>query len=139
MLTNDVPPVGPSRKLSDLFELCCSTISRDHRRVLFRLRSCSLPLAVETGRYTKPKTPLTERLCKFCESSAVEDEKHFLLDFELYTDIRYTLYERALCLDENFNGLGTDEKLRFIMQHKDLQFTLGSTVHKMFIRRKMSL
>ena len=24
MLTNDVPPVGPSRKLSDLFELCCS-------------------------------------------------------------------------------------------------------------------
>ena len=26
MLTNDVPRVGPSRKLSDLFELCCSTI-----------------------------------------------------------------------------------------------------------------
>ena len=26
MLTNDVPPVGPSRKLSDLFKLCCSTI-----------------------------------------------------------------------------------------------------------------
>ena len=25
MLTNDVPPVGPSRKLSDLSELCCST------------------------------------------------------------------------------------------------------------------
>ena len=83
-----------------------------------------MPLAVESGRYTKPKTPLTERLCKFCESSAVEDEKHFLLDCELYTDIRYTLYERVLCLNENFNGLGTDEKLRFIMQHKDLQFTL---------------
>ena len=27
MLTNDVPPVGPSRKLSDLFKLCCSTIT----------------------------------------------------------------------------------------------------------------
>ena len=29
-------------------------LSRDHRRVLFRVRSCSLPPAVETGRYTKP-------------------------------------------------------------------------------------
>ena len=28
MLTNDVPPVGPSWKLCDLFKLCCSTISR---------------------------------------------------------------------------------------------------------------
>ena len=53
---------------------CTLPLSRDHRRVLFRLRSCSLPLAVETGRYTKPKTPLTERLGKFCESSAVEDD-----------------------------------------------------------------
>ena len=43
----------------------------------------------------------------------VEDEKHFLLDCELYTDVRYTLYGRALCLGENFNGLGTDEKLNF--------------------------
>ena len=61
---------------------CTLPLPRDHRCVLFRLRSCSLPLAVKTGRYTKPKTPLTERLCKFCESSAVEDEKHFL-DCEL--------------------------------------------------------
>ena len=28
MLTNDVPPVGPSRKLSALFKLCCSIIAR---------------------------------------------------------------------------------------------------------------
>ena len=28
MLTNDVPPVGPSPKLSALFKLCCSTIAQ---------------------------------------------------------------------------------------------------------------
>ena len=116
---------------------CTLPLSRDHRRVLFRLRSCSLPLAVETGRYTKPKTPLTDRLCKFCESSSIENETHFLLDCELYTDIRSTLFERALCLNTNFDNLETEDKLRFIMQHKDLQFTLGNTVYKMFQRRKM--
>ena len=73
--------------------------------VLFRLRSCSLPLAVETGRYTKQKTPLTDRLCKFCESSAIENEPRFLLECELYTDIMSTLFERALCLNANFDNL----------------------------------
>ena len=43
---------------------CILPLSRDHRRVLFNLRSCSVPLAIETGRYSKPKTPLNERLCK---------------------------------------------------------------------------
>ena len=32
-------------------------MSRDHRRILAKFRSCNIPLAVETGRYTKPKTP----------------------------------------------------------------------------------
>lgn len=28
---------------------CCLPLSRDHRRILFKLRSCSLPIAIETG------------------------------------------------------------------------------------------
>ena len=32
-------------------------MSRDHRRILAKFRSCNIPLAVETGRYTKPKPP----------------------------------------------------------------------------------
>ena len=116
---------------------CTLPLFRDHRRVLFRLRSCSLPLEIETGRYTKPKTPLTDRLCKYCNSSAIEDETHFLLDCDLYTDIRSTLFEKALCLEENFHNLETDDKLRLIMQHKDLQFALGNAVYKMFRRCKL--
>ena len=50
---------------------------------------------------------------------------------------RYTLFERALCLNANFDNLETEDKLRFIMQHKDLQFTLGNTVYKIFQMRKM--
>ena len=57
-------------------------LSRGHRRTLAKFRSCSLPLAIETGRYNRPKTPVFERLCKFCDTNAIEDETHFLVDCE---------------------------------------------------------
>ena len=52
---------------------------QDHRRILARFRSCNLPLAIETGRFFKPKTPLNQRLCRFCKTSVIEDETHFLI------------------------------------------------------------
>ena len=81
---------------------CILPLSRDHRRVLFKLRSCSLPLAIETGRYSKPKTPLNERLCKFCQLNTLEDETHFLIDCELYSDLRQLLFERAVFTKRKF-------------------------------------
>lgn len=73
-----------------------NNMRRDHRRILAQFRSLNLPLAVETGRYTKPKTPLNERLCKYCDSSSAEDETHFLIDCELYGDVRYDLLQFQL-------------------------------------------
>ena len=40
-------------------------------------------MAIETGRYSKPKTPHNERFCKFCKDQ-VEDESHFLLKCPKY-------------------------------------------------------
>ena len=40
MLTNDVPPVGPSQKLSDLFELCCSTKMYTMKKILIWMKTC---------------------------------------------------------------------------------------------------
>ena len=70
---------------------------------------------------------------------AIENETHFLLGCELYADIRSTLFERALCIDANFYNLETGDTLHSIMQRKDLKFTLGNTVYKVFQRRKMFL
>ena len=116
-------------------------ISRDHRRILFKLRSCSLPtcIAIETGRYTRPKTPLNERLCKFCNTNSIEVETHFLLECELYSDLRQSLFEKALELNDSFINLNSNEKLNFLMQTKDIQFQLSSSVYKMFRRRKVFL
>ncbi len=42
------------------------------------IRGGCLPLAVETGRYHSPKIPLSDRLCDYCSSDAVEDITHIL-------------------------------------------------------------
>ena len=116
---------------------CSLPLSRDHRRILFKLRSCSLPIAIEIGRYTRPKTPLNVRLCKFCNTNSIENETHFLLECELYSDLRQTLFEKALELNDSFINLNSSEKLKFLMQTKDIQFQLSSSVYKMFRRRKV--
>lgn len=47
---------------------------RDQRRILANFRGGSLPLSIETGRYTRPKTPIDDRICKYCNSGCVEDD-----------------------------------------------------------------
>ena len=44
-------------------------------------------MAIETGRYSKSKTPHNERFCKFCKDQ-VEDESHFLLKCPKYIILR---------------------------------------------------
>lgn len=63
-------------------------MDRSHRRILAKFRSGSLPLNIETGRYAKPKVPLMERTCKLCSENVVEDEMHFLLACDFYSDLR---------------------------------------------------
>ena len=62
-------------------------IQKELRKQLTKLRISAHPLAIETGRYSKPKTPHNERCCKFCKDQ-VEDESHFLLKCPKYNILR---------------------------------------------------
>jgi hypothetical protein len=53
-----------------------------------KIRTNSHELHSETGHWTIPKTPWDERICHLCDTKRVEDEKHFLLDFPAYSQIR---------------------------------------------------
>ena len=57
------------------------------RCLLLRLRISAHLLAIETGRYSKPKAPLEECVCRFC-SNNVESEKHFMLECSGYSNLR---------------------------------------------------
>ena len=110
--------------------------NRQYRRVLSNFRSGCLPLAIETGRWTKPKTPLNERKCKFCDRNVAEDEIHFLLDCNFYSDLQYNLIENANSLSDNFINLNLEDKFIFIMSNDTIQPFLAKTLHSMFYRRK---
>ena len=62
-----------------------------HAYALARFRISSHNLRVETGRYVKPKIPIEDRICLYCTSHCVEDERHFLLKCTLYNQERADL------------------------------------------------
>ena len=112
---------------------------RDHRRILARFRSCNLPLTIETGRFTKPKTPLNQRVCKFCKTLAIEDETHFLISCEFYSDIRYDLLKHASDTNTNFPDMTDSDKLIFLMKTDMLQYKLASTLLQLNRRRRSTV
>ena len=61
-------------------------LSRRQRSALAKLRTGTLPLALETGRYVG--RPVEERVCRTCDLGAVERETHFLFDCPGHDAIR---------------------------------------------------
>jgi len=112
-------------------------ISRMERRTMALFRAGSLPLAYETGRYSRPPIPVNERYCVLCDNSAVETEKHFLMECPLYTDLRYDLFYESAKYIENFDDLDNNQKFINIMNCSNIQHTFCKHLHKFFIRRRL--
>ena len=77
-----------------------------HRRNLARIRLGCLPLRIETGRYSIPRMPETERTCLVCKipaaeledagdsSTPIESEIHFLFECKAYSAERGIWYQK---------------------------------------------
>ena len=75
-------------------------LSREQRSFLAQLRSGTLPIRLETGRFVREKSE--DRICQQCELQKVEDEIHFLFECELYNDVRKDFFDENV--EEGFNG-----------------------------------
>ena len=67
-----------------VFEPYLNFISRRTRILLTRLRSGTNFLRIEKGRYENEA--VEDRVCYWCDK--VEDERHFLIECDLYNDVR---------------------------------------------------
>ena len=47
-----------------------------YRRCIAQFRVSSHRLRIETGRHQKPKLPLEQRLCQYCDKLEIDDERH---------------------------------------------------------------
>jgi hypothetical protein len=63
-------------------------ISAKNKISIAKIKTNSHELHSETGHWTIPKTLWDERIFHICDTKRVEDEKHFLLDFPTYSQIR---------------------------------------------------
>ena len=77
------------RELINIDQTNClydSYVSDSCRTIITRWRLSNYDLAIETGRYERPKIERDQRVCRTC--LVREDEEHVFFSCPLYTDIR---------------------------------------------------
>ena len=108
-----------------------------YRVAISRLRASSHPLEIERGRYTRPKTPVTERLCPCC--NAVEDEHHFLLNCKIYDQDRDIMFSKISTKYENICEIESRNRFKFLLTNDDplVLNALGKFIYTAFQRREI--
>ncbi len=113
-----------------------NVIDRGHRSVLAQFRCGILPLAIETGRYND--IPLEYRLCDFCNDNVLEDEIHFLLKCNFYSEYRAELMSKIICHMRDFYFMTTEQKLQTLMGQDCVKFT-AEYLYKAYYKRKYAM
>jgi hypothetical protein len=109
-------------------------LKRQERSLLAQLRCGILPLRVETGRYVGE--PLEQRLCRMCNSGSVEDEVHFVLNCELYKDIRDRSFNECLRDTQFLNKSDVD---KFVYLVKIIPRKLAKYITLAYLKRRNTL
>ena len=85
------------------------------RKSLPRLRISCHRFLIEIGRYSIPKIPTEDRLCKFYNLDQVEDEMHLISMCLLYQQNRDILYQVASKESKHFPYLKNRNKFTWLM------------------------
>jgi len=111
-----------------------NTLNIHHTLALIRFRISSHNLAIETGRYSQPKTPVNNRKCLYCQNDNIESEQHFLLKCSLYTNERIELITKIKTLIPDIDNLEERDKFISIMsnRHKTITDAVGKYVFNSF-------
>ncbi len=91
----------------------CFCRPKQDRSLLAHIRSGTLPLHIETGRFRVTK--VENRTCLICNSKEIEDEYHFVSICKEYI-FRQSLYNKINEKSDIFRNLDTKEKFIFIMK-----------------------
>ena len=106
------------------------------RSLFTQLRIGILPLAIETGRYTR--TNLESRLCLMCKENFIEDEIHFLCQCSAYNSIRNRYVTILAQLIPELHNMDPFEQFLNIQKCAD-QKLIVKFVNDMWLFRKTNL
>jgi len=114
---NSKPKLRTYRLFKKYYEVepyVMSFVNRSQRSCLAQLRSGTLPLLIETGRWSN--IVVEQRICKMCNTGCVETELHFLFDCVAYQDTRQNFFENVTKQIPDFITFEDSVKLEHCMK-----------------------
>ena len=110
-----------------------ANLSRSQRSLLSKLSSGTLPIELETGRYTNVDEK--DRLCTICNTNKVETEYHFLFDCAPTQWIRSKFYVEHIVDIEWFMLLPDYRKVMFLLR-KEMVKHFAQLVEDLYYARR---
>ncbi len=101
------------------------------------LRCVTAPLRIETGRYER--LPVEQRVCEVSDSDNLEDEMHFLISCNAFTQERTKLFFHVSQFVGNLNELSLEDKFIVLMSDPNICTFTANACHDMFIKRQAIL
>ena len=105
-----------------------SNMSKSSRSIIDQLRTGTLPLMVEVGRFQQKKRE--ERTCTYCKGETIEDEMHFIFSCPLYANFRDDFMDR-INNRINIANKSNMEKMGIFMEHS----IFGSFIRDCYYKR----
>ncbi len=78
-------------------------------------------------------------MCEVCDSDYVEDEMHFLISCNAFTQERTQLFTHISQFVGNFNELSLEDKFTVLMSDPNICTFTAKACHDMFIKRRAIL
>ena len=106
-------------KFKENFETECYVkfcMNRLQRSLLAQLRSGTLPLNIETGRFRN--IDVENRKCTLCNHNEVENEVHFVCECPVYDDHRSVMYNEILNKHSDFDIYLNQDKFNYIVKYE---------------------
>ena len=94
-----------------------NNIFRRKRSLLSQFRIGILPIHIEVGWFIHLPVNFNSRACEICRNGEVEDEKHFLCEYDVYCHFCEELYTAAGQKCTKFMIMDKDTKFRFLMKN----------------------
>ena len=85
------------------------------RRLVTKLRISAHNFRIETGRHTRPITPLEDRKCIQCTSGDIEDEFHVIINCPRYAEKRLQIFKNIISKCPSFASLNDESKFYFML------------------------
>ena len=109
-----------------------------YRICLTKFRVSSHRLRIEVGRHQRPKLPLEQRICTFCNTNEIYDEVHLVKNCQFHNE------ERRILLNEiqrRFNSINHEDMFTPLVQSDcfEVQHAFGKFLYSCFYNRQQTL